>query len=1085
MNQLPDMPGRSDMGSKDLAELKILLEEKTSEYAELLKQHEFSLTRVTSDLSERSKQLQAAQTDAHHAFQQSKAQHADLLDQLHRAHLATQQAHDAQVEAEQQLQTTQHASAQQLHQVTADFDQQVHAAKHSAREESGEKLQIVQQEYEDQLAAAMSEADQKMSIITTQLSQQLQAAQSEAQQQQLQVHDMQHQADAQLQIVTHELQQQLEAEHQDRLKHLQQQSEAEHQNRLNGLQQQLQAAHHDSLKQLQQQLQACEQDCESLQAEKLALEQQVLSAKADSDRDLQELRDKIRSAAAAQMRQHSCKLEDEHKKAAGRHQVEVAELQAALERQQQDSVWHEHQVLQEHMAGLAAKDTMVQQMWSELHESKQGSRRFEVEAAELAAELRCTKGQLGKSERDMKGWIIVYKRLVDDKMSLVNERHHLMNRIARLEEGAATYLTGQHHDWQVVPPPCHPSTQSSPAQDVNAEAWPDTPRPSLPDQAPTLSDDNPLAPAHLDYAPSPEPEQAMSSPSLAAQHSAHAHTSETAVQGQHADSDNLDCHLEEEHADQTDGSDGPDLDSAHFSTTTVAAEQADREEEVSGVEEEEHEEQDSAHLTITHAAADQAEEEEYEQQSEPAQDPASSDADYDHNGDGSSGNEAHHQGGKAVMTSSAGSSGTAAVPSSSSFTSSDGPAVPTPAVDAAGDQATGGLSAAIRPSPENAGSTNVSTDGPPAVPSFEAERVGDAMVSLAAAAQHQESSITAASGDTPIPAQTEEIPTPPAEAAEISTPPSNNTDEEDEELPIYDSLSEGEEETEEVSSSKGEDAAEEEAAEASDCEEDEMEVSESEDEEVASDQDGEAVAGLHRKIRELEAQESGWRAGYARLHKTYTNQSQHLAQLQADFARVWADLLALHMVASDAVTCSQRPNGAQPRFARSPHTSNSVDMTHIKVIQHRLFNLMDADGDGVLSEEDVNMWADSHLKAGTMDRDEVMRRKFEGSDQTDLETQPDWQLCGWVVEQLWQMLREMFAPQSQDPRWKGVSAAQFLKAQLGHDVGALLCSPLEFLDDCGGSRTSCKGSSSIQWGPLVQDNCSELDFTAVVFECYA
>jgi len=101
-------------------------------------------------------------------------------------------------------------------------------------------------------------------------------------------------------------------------------------------------------------------------------------------------------------------------------------------------------------------------------------------------------------------------------------------------------------------------------------------------------------------------------------------------------------------------------------------------------------------------------------------------------------------------------------------------------------------------------------------------------------------------------------------------------------------------------------------------------------------------------------------------------------------------------------------------------------MTHIKVIQHRLFNLMDADGDGVLSEEDVNTWIDSHLKAGTIDRDEVMRRKFEGSDQTDLETQPDWQLCGWVVEQLWQMLREMFAPQSQDPRWKGVLAMMWV-----------------------------------------------------------
>ena len=227
-----------------------------------------------------------------------------------------------------------------------------------------------------------------------------------------------------------------------------------------------------------------------------------------------------------------------------------------------------------------------------------------------------------------------------------------------------------------------------------------------------------------------------------------------------------------------------------------------------------------------------------------------------------------------------------------------------------------------------------------------------------------------------------------------------------------------------------------------------------------------------------------WQAGYAKLHKTYTSQTQHLAQLQADFTRVWVDLLALQMVASDAVTCSQRPGGAQPRFARSPHTQDSIDMTHIKVIQHRLFNLMDADGDGVLSEEDVNMWVDSHLKAGTIDRDEVMQRKFEGSDLTELETQPDWQLRGWVVERLWQMLREMFAPQSQDPRWKGVSASQFLKAQLGHDVGALLCSPLEFLDDFGGSRTSCIGSRFIHWGPLVQDNCSELDFTADVFKCY-
>jgi len=303
--------------------------------------------RVTSDLSERSKQLQSAQTDAQHIFQQSKAQHADLLNQLQTAQLATQQARDAQVEAEQQLQNTQQVSAQQLNEATAVFDQQVHAA---AYEGSDEKLQSLQQEYEDQLAAALSEADQKMSVLTMQLSQQLQEAQRGAEQHQLlQVHDMQHPADTQLQTVTRKVQQQLEAEHQDRLK------------------------------QLQQQVQACQQDCESLQAEKLALEQQVQSAKADSARDLQELRDKIESAVAVQVRQHSCKLKHEqsaHKKAAGRLQIEVAELQAALEHQQEDSMRREHQVLQQHMAGLAAKDTMVQQMWTELYERKQDCRRY-------------------------------------------------------------------------------------------------------------------------------------------------------------------------------------------------------------------------------------------------------------------------------------------------------------------------------------------------------------------------------------------------------------------------------------------------------------------------------------------------------------------------------------------------------------------------------------------------------------------------------------------------------------------------------------------------------------------------------------
>ena len=31
-------------------------------------------------------------------------------------------------------------------------------------------------------------------------------------------------------------------------------------------------------------------------------------------------------------------------------------------------------------------------------------------------QLRCTESQLGKAERNVKGWIVVYKQLVDDKM---------------------------------------------------------------------------------------------------------------------------------------------------------------------------------------------------------------------------------------------------------------------------------------------------------------------------------------------------------------------------------------------------------------------------------------------------------------------------------------------------------------------------------------------------------------------------------------------------------------------------------------------------------------------------------------------
>ena len=42
--------------------------------------------------------------------------------------------------------------------------------------------------------------------------------------------------------------------------------------------------------------------------------------------------------------------------------------------------------------------------------------RFEVEARELSVELRCTLGQLAKSEADTKEWKGLHHRLIEDKM---------------------------------------------------------------------------------------------------------------------------------------------------------------------------------------------------------------------------------------------------------------------------------------------------------------------------------------------------------------------------------------------------------------------------------------------------------------------------------------------------------------------------------------------------------------------------------------------------------------------------------------------------------------------------------------------
>ena len=53
-------------------------------------------------------------------------------------------------------------------------------------------------------------------------------------------------------------------------------------------------------------------------------------------------------------------------------------------------------------------------------------------------------------------------------------------------------------------------------------------------------------------------------------------------------------------------------------------------------------------------------------------------------------------------------------------------------------------------------------------------------------------------------------------------------------------------------------------------------------------------------------------------------------------------------------------------------TGMSVDVTHIKIIQHRLSNLSDSDRDKIFSEEDLVTWVDS--MGGPMSRDPLQKR---------------------------------------------------------------------------------------------------------------
>ena len=133
------------------------------------------------------------------------------------------------------------------------------------------------------------------------------------------------------------------------------------------------------------------------------------------------------------------------------------------------------------------------------------------------------------------------------------------------------------------------------------------------------------------------------------------------------------------------------------------------------------------------------------------------------------------------------------------------------------------------------------------------------------------------------------------------------------------------------------------------------------------------------------------------------------------------ETLGLQLLAWDCVNLTQRPQGSLPRYAESPMSGMTVDMTHPQIIQHRLFNMLDGNADGVINEEDVRGWMQLHVRVGVVTWDAVMDVKFlnhGGYREEEHGIQSEGQVWGWLEGMVWGLMKEAFEPQSSHPDWK-------------------------------------------------------------------
>ena len=164
------------------------------------------------------------------------------------------------------------------------------------------------------------------------------------------------------------------------------------------------------------------------------------------------------------------------------------------------------------------------------------------------------------------------------------------------------------------------------------------------------------------------------------------------------------------------------------------------------------------------------------------------------------------------------------------------------------------------------------------------------------------------------------------------------------------------------------------------------------------------------------------KAGYAasyRLEGKMGRLQDRLDCACSQHGRVWHLFLSMHMLASDAIFPKHPTPNGDIRRTTSPQTGLQHDLSHPRILAHRIFNIMDVDGDGVIGWRDLCEFTAAHIRTGSLDWralwDEMKGRPYSGQMLGDEE---EGCLVDWQAGRCWDRLREAFAAGSDGPNWR-------------------------------------------------------------------